>query len=221
MHLLFTAGHAGGTALVRPELCDEAIRLARQLVGLMPGEATLQGLLGLLLLADARRATRTDGEGRLVRLADQDRSRWDGAAIAEGAALVERALRRSRLAAGRFELQAAIAACHATASSFAETNWSDVVTLYDALLRVEDTPVVRLNRAVAVGELAGPRAGLAELDDVPGLDRLHLWHACRAAMLERLGLAVEAATAYRRALECEPSPEEERFLRDRLAGVSG
>lgn len=216
VHLLFTAGHAGGTALVRPELCDLALRLARQLLELMPDESTLQGLLALLLLTDARRATRTDEQGRLLRLAEQDRSRWDRAAVAEGRALVTAALLRSRLRAGRFELQAAIAACHAGAPSFAETDWHDVVALYDALLRVEDTPVVRLNRAVAVGERDGPAPGLAELDAVRGLERQHLWHACRGALLDRLGRREEAVTAYRAALTCDPSPEEAAFLRERL-----
>jgi RNA polymerase sigma-70 factor (ECF subfamily) len=216
VHLLFTAGHAGSTALVRPQLCDEAVRLARQLVALMPDESTLQGLLALLLLTDARRATRTDEQGRLLRLAEQDRSRWDRAAVQEGQRLVETALRRSRLQAGRFELQAAIAACHAGAPSLAETDWNDVVALYDALLRVEDTPVVRLNRAVAVAERDGPAAGLAELDAVPGLERLHLWHACRGALLDRLGRAGEARAAYTSALACDPSPEEAAFLRERL-----
>lgn len=217
VHLLFTAGHSGGATLVRPQLCDEAIRLGRLLVELMPDESSLQGLLALMLLTDARRSTRTDAEGRLLTLAEQDRSRWDEVAISEGIALVQGALRRSRLAAGRFELQAAIAACHAQAPTFGETDWADVVALYDALLVVEDTPVVRLNRAVAVGELDGPTAGLAELDAVPGMERWHLWHACRAELLARTGrsrLAIESWTA---ALECNPSPPEEEFIRARLA----
>ena len=217
VHLLFTAGHAGSTALVRPQLCDLAIRLGRQLVDLMPDESTLQGLLALMLLTDARRATRTDPDGRLLRLAEQDRSRWDQDAVAEGLRLVESALTRSRLRAGRFELQAAIAAAHAGAPSFEETDWHDVVTLYDALLHVEDTAVVRLNRAVAVGERDGPADGLAALDAVRGLERLHLWHACRGALLDRLDRRAEAGAAYRAALACDPSPEESAFLRERLA----
>ena len=216
VHLLFTAGHAGGDALVRPELCDRAIALARQLVALLPDESSLQGLLALLLLTDARRGTRLDGDGRLLLLSEQDRSRWDGDAIAEGAALVGSALRRSRLAAGRFELQAAIAACHATAASYAETDWDDVVLLYDALLGVEDTPVVRLNRAVAVGERDGAAAGLAELEALTGLEAWHLWHACRGALLDRVGERDRAVAAYERALACRPSPEEAAFLRERL-----
>ena len=217
VHLLFTAGHSGGETVVRPQLCDEAIRLGRLLVDLLPDEAQLQGLLALMLLTDARRATRTDGHGRLLTLAEQDRSRWDHDAIAEGQALVQAALRRSRLAAGRFELQAAIAACHAQAPSLEQTDWADVVALYDALLRVEDTAVVRLNRAVAVGELTGPAAGLAAMDAVPGLERLHLWHACRAEQLLRLGRRDLAVQAWEAALACEPSPPEAAFIRDRLA----
>ena len=217
VHLVFTAGHHGGDQVVRPQLCDEAIRLARLLVKLMPDESSLQGLLALLLLTDARRVTRTDPDGGIVLLAEQDRSRWDAAAIAEGCALVEAALRRSRLRAGRFELQAAIAACHAGAPTFADTDWADIVALYDALLRVEETPVVRLNRAVAVGELRGAAAGLAEVDAVAGLEGWHRWHACRAELLSRLGRREEAQAAYVRALGNTPSPPEAAFLRERLS----
>lgn len=216
VHLVFTAGHHGGHEVVRPQLCDEAIRLARLLVALMPDESSLQGLLALLLLTDARRATRSDAEGRLVLLADQDRARWDRSAIDEGCVLVEQALRRSRLRSGRFELQAAIAACHASAPAYPDTDWADVLALYDALLRVEDTPVVRLNRAVAVGELRGAAAGLAEVDAVTGLERWHLWHACRAQLLIRLGRLDEADAAYRAALDCDPTPAEAAFLHARV-----
>ncbi len=216
VHLVFTAGHHGGDEVVRPQLCDEAIRLARLLVALMPDESSLQGLLALLLLTDARRATRSDAEGRLVLLADQDRARWDHSAIDEGCVLVEQALRRSRLRSGRFELQAAIAACHASAPAYPDTDWADVLALYDALLRVEDTPVVRLNRAVAIGELRGAAAGLAEVDAVTGLERWHLWHACRAQLLIRLGCLDEADAAYRAALGCDPTPPEAAFLHARL-----
>lgn len=216
VYLVFTAGHHGGAQLVRPQLCDEAIRLARLLVALLPDESSLQGLLALLLLSDARRTTRTDPDGRIVLLAEQDRTHWDAGAIAEGCALVEKSLRRSRLRSGRFELQASIAACHAGAPTFADTDWADVVALYDALLRVEDTSVVRLNRAVAVGELRGALAGLAEVDAVGGLDRWHLWHACRAELLVRVGRRGEASDAYRAALRCHPSAPEARLLSDRL-----
>lgn len=216
-YLMFTAGIAGEA--VRPELCDEAIRLGRLLVELMPDESSLQGLLALMLLTDARRTTRVDAAGDLVLLADQDRSRWDAALIAEGLALVEQALTRSRHRAGRFELQAAIAACHASASSSADTNWDDIVELYDALLLVEPTDVVRLNRAVALGERDGPGAGLAALDQLGGLDRFHLWHACRAELLWRLGRTSEAVAAFESALACDPPAADRRHLDRRLAAT--
>jgi len=212
VYLLFTAGHSGGDAVVRPQLCDEALRLGRLLVGLLPDESSLQGLLALMLLTDARRGTRVDAAGHLVLLADQDRSRWNRVAIDEGARLVEVALRRSRLRAGRFELQAAIAACHATAPTWPDTDWDDIVALYDALLRVEDTPVVRLNRAVAVGERDGPAAGLALVDAIGGLGRWHRWHACRAELLTRLGRDADAEAARAAALACDPSPPEVAHL---------
>ncbi len=219
VYLLFTAGVAGGDAPVRPQLCDEAIRLGRLLVDLMPDESSLQGLLALMLLTDARRETRADAEGELVLIVDQDRSRWDPALIAEGAALVDGALRRSRHRAGRFELEAAIAACHATATTYAETDWADIIALYDRLLEVAPTDVVRLNRAVAIGERDGPNAGLAELDQLSGLDRFHLWHACRAELLDRLGRADEAAAAFDSALACQPPAVDRRHLERRIAAL--
>ena len=219
-YLLFTAGIAGTEDAVRPELCDEAIRLGRLLVDLMPDESSLQGLLALMLLTDARRTTRVDAAGDLVLLADQDRSQWDAALIAEGLPLVERALQRSRQRAGRFELQAAIAACHASAASYAETDWADIVALYDALLVVEPTEIVRLNRAVALGEGDGPLAGLAALDELTGLDRFHLWHACRAELLARLGRTEQSVNAFRRALECGPPTADQRHLERRIAATS-
>jgi RNA polymerase sigma-70 factor (ECF subfamily) len=218
-YLLFTAGIAGADQAVRPELCDEAIRLGRLLVELMPDESSLQGLLALMLLTDARRATRVDAAGDLVLLADQDRSRWDAALIAEGLTLVEQALTRSRHRAGRFELQAAIAACHASAPSSADTNWHDIAELYDALLLVEPTDVVRLNRAVALGESYGPAAGLAALEHLDGLDRFHLWHACRAELLLRLGRSSEASAAFESALACDPPTADRRHLDRRLAAT--
>jgi RNA polymerase sigma factor (sigma-70 family) len=219
-YLLFTAGIAGAEDAVRPELCDEAIRLGRLLVELMPDESSLQGLLGLMLLTDARRATRVDGSGDLVLLADQDRSRWDAGLIAEGLPLVEGALRRSRERAGRFELQAAIAACHASAATYADTDWTDIVALYDALLEVEPTEIVRLNRAVAEGERDGPLAGLQALDELTGLDRFHLWHACRAELLARLGHQDEARDALARALTCDPPAADRRHLERRLSALA-
>jgi len=217
VYLLFTAGVAGGDEPVRPRLCDEAIRLGRLLVELMPDESSLQGLLALMLLTDARRETRADDAGDLVLIADQDRARWDAARIAEGAALVESALLRSRHRAGRFELEAAIAACHATAKTYDETDWGDIIALYDALLHLTPTDVVRLNRAVAVGERDGAATGLDELDRLTGLDRFHLWHACRAELLARLGRAEEAATAFASALACDPPAAERRFIEARAA----
>ena len=216
-YLLFTAGISGAEDAVRPELCDEAIRLGRLLVELMPDESSLQGLLALMLLTDARRSTRVDATGDLVLLADQDRSHWDAPLIAEGLPLVEGALQRSRERAGRFELQAAIAAAHASASTYADTDWADIVALYDALLVVEPTEIVRLNRAVAVGELDGPAAGLAALDELTGLDGFHLWHACRAELLARLGRLEESAAAFERALACDPPAADRRHLERRLA----
>ncbi len=218
-YLLFTAGIAGADQAVRPELCDEAIRLGRLLVELMPDESSLQGLLALMLLTDARRATRVDADGELVLLADQDRSQWDTVLIAEGVALVEGALRRSRHQAGRFELEAAIAACHATARAYAETDWSDIIALYDRLLELTPTDVVRLNRAVAVGERDGPAAGLAALDELEGLGRFHLWHACRAELLVRLDRTSEAAAAFASALACDPPAADQRHLERRIAAT--
>ncbi len=217
VYLLFTAGVTGGDEPVRPQLCDEAIRLGRLLVDLMPDESSLQGLLALMLLTDARRETRADAEGELVLIVDQDRSRWDPALVAEGAALVEGALRRSRHRAGRFELEAAIAACHATAKTYAETDWTDIIALYDRLLEVAPTDVVRLNRAVAIGERDGPLAGLAGLDQLSGLGRFHLWHACRAELLARLNNPAGAVEAYERAAACHPPAAERRFIARRLA----
>ena len=219
VYLLFTAGVAGGDQPVRPQLCAEAIRLGRLLVKLMPDESSLQGLLALMLLTEARRATRADAAGELVLIADQDRSLWDAELIAEGAALVEGALRRSRHRAGRFELEAAIAACHATAKTYVETDWDDIIALYDRLLELTPTDVVRLNRAVAVGERDGPAAGLAALDQLDGLDRFHLWHACRAELLGRLGRTREAVTAFESALACDPPAADRRHLERRLAAT--
>lgn len=215
VHLLFTSGVASGDVGSQAQLCDEAIRLARLLLELMPDESSIQGLLALLLLTDARRSTRIDADGELVPLADQDRAAWDREMIEEGLDLVERALRRSRHRAGRFELQAAIAACHAGAARFEDTDWTDVVVLYDALLLVEPTDVVRLNRAVALAERDGAERGLAELDMLGSLDRFPLWHSCRAELLNRLNRFEEAALAFDRGLACGPPPAAARRLRRR------
>lgn len=220
VYLLFTSGVSSGQVGPQSRLCDEALRLARLLLELMPDESSVQGLLALLLLTDARRSTRVDAAGDLVPLADQDRSQWDRAMIDEGLDLVQRALRRSRHRAGRFELQAAIAACHASAETFEQTDWADIVALYDLLLTVEPTDVVRLNRAVAVGERDGPQAGLAALDDVGGLARFHLWHTCRAELLDRLGRAEESVEAFRRALDCDPPAAVTRRIRRRIDEIA-
>nr|WP_217901734.1 MULTISPECIES: sigma-70 family RNA polymerase sigma factor [unclassified Rhodococcus (in: high G+C Gram-positive bacteria)] len=216
VYLLFTAGHLGGETLVRPQLCDEAIRLARLMIDLMPDEPSLRGLLALMLFTDSRRVTRTDGEGGLVRLEDQDRSRWNREAIDEGMQWVKVAIRRNDTQPSRYTIQAAIAACHSGAATYADTDWSRIVVLYDALAVVENTPIVALNRGVAVGESRGPAAGLDALDAIDSLSGHYLWHACRAVMLDRLGRAEEARSARTTALALDPSPAERAFLRAQL-----
>ncbi|MEU8946629.1 RNA polymerase sigma factor [Streptomyces sp. NPDC048489] len=220
VYLLFNEGYAAtsGADLLRTGLCAEAIRLARVLALLMPDEPEVLGLLALLLLHDARRATRVDAAGELVTLEDQDRTAWDRAAIDEGAALLETALRRGR--PGPYQIQAAIAACHTTAATAAETDWADIAGLYGELARLVPSAVVRLNRAVAVGMAEGPAAGLAlvaELEGTGELDGYHLFAATRADLLRRTGRAAEAAEAYGRALELVENAAERRFLEKRLA----
>jgi RNA polymerase sigma-70 factor (ECF subfamily) len=203
LYLIFNAGYGPP---VRAELCAEAIRLARVLAALMPDEPEARGLLALMLLHDSRRDARVDAGGRLVLLADQDRARWDAAEIAEGVALVP------RMPCGPYALQAAIAAEHATGPDRAR-----VVALYDRLLAIAPTPVVALNRAVAVAELQGPAAGLALVDGLAGeLAGYHLLHATRADFLRRLGRTEEARDAYRAALERAESLVEREFLERRL-----
>lgn len=177
----------------------EALRLARLLVRLQPDDAAALGLLALVLLQDSRRSARVDADGRTVLLADQDRSLWDRRAVREGVELVGEALRRSGDRPHRFVVQAALASCHALSPAWADTDWAAIVSWYDVLLAVDPSPVVALNRAVAVGELDGPEAGLALLDRVTGLEGYALWHASRAALLRRLGRGEEAAAADRRA----------------------
>ncbi|MDV6263272.1 RNA polymerase sigma factor [Rhodococcoides yunnanense] len=220
VYLMFTAGHLGGETLVRPQLCDEALRLARLMIDLMPDEPSLQGLLALMLFTDSRRATRTDETGGLVRLEDQDRSRWNREAIEEGTRLMNSALRRNDSRPSRYTVQAAIAACHSCAATYADTDWSRIVVLYDALAVVENTPIVALNRGVAVGESQGPAAGLDALDAIDSLSGHYLWHACRAAMLDRLGRVEEARSARTTALTLDPSPAERAFLRAQLESPS-
>ena len=222
VHLLFTTGHTApaGPRLVRADLVDRAIGLARMLRELMPDEREVRGLLALLLLTDARRATRTDAAGRLLLLEDQDRAQWDRAAIEEGISLVPGALRGG--CPGRFALQAAIAALHAEAPSYATTDWPQVLALYGELLRAWPSPVVALNRAVALAEVDGPEAALAELDELGRDGRLAGYHylpAARAALLRRLGRRAEAADAYRAALELASNEAERDFLARRLAAL--
>ncbi|MFC0528927.1 RNA polymerase sigma factor [Phytohabitans kaempferiae] len=219
IYLIFNEGYAAaaGADLVRVALTTEGVRLARLLADLMPDEPTALGLLALLLLHDARRETRLDGEGGQVLLADQDRARWDRAAIEEGVELVGRALRRTPDRPDSYVAQAAIAACHALAPSYAETNWDAVVSWYDVLLATGESPVARLNRAVAVAERDGPAAGLALVEGIGGLDGYPWWHATRAELLRRDGRAEEARVAYERAIGLGLSEPQLTHLRRRLA----
>ncbi len=218
IYLIYNEGHTSTTgALTRTELSDEAIRLARVLVELMPDEPEAVGLLAMLLLTEARRPARTASDGSLVRLADQDRRLWDRAHIAEGHDLVRACLRRNQ--PGPYQLQAAIAAVHASAGSAADTDWAQIVVLYDQLSVVAPNDVVALNRAVAVAELQGPAAGLDALEGIE-LDRYHLFHATRAELLTRLGRMAAAREAYDRALALVTNDAERRFLTDRRAAVA-
>ena len=226
IHLLYTTGHTApaGPELVRADLVERAIGLARMLRELMPDEREVRGLLALLLLTDARRATRSAADGRLLLLEEQDRSRWDRAAIAEGADLVTGALRGRQGPPGRFLLQAAIAAVHAEAPSYADTDWPQLLRLYDELLRAWPTPVVALNRAVAHALADGPEAGLADIEAIERDGRLAGYRylpAARADLLRRLGRDQDAAEAYRIALGLTENAAEQAFLAARIAEVSG
>jgi RNA polymerase sigma-70 factor (ECF subfamily) len=219
VYLIFNEGYAAsfGAELVRADLCADAVRLGRMLVELLPAEREPKGLLALLLLHDARRTTRTDDEGEIVLLEDQDRSRWDHAKIAEGSTLVRQALRGS--APGEYAVQAAIAALHAGAPSAAETDWQEIAALYGVLAGLHPSPVIELNRAVAIAMAEGPESGLALLNrlELPGY---HLLPAARADLLRRLGRRKEAAAAYRAALALVTNEAERRFLERRLAEVT-
>jgi RNA polymerase sigma-70 factor (ECF subfamily) len=222
LYLIFNEGYAAsaGDSLVRRELCAEAVRLGRVLTELMPDEGEAMGLLALLLLHDARRETRVGPAGELVLLEDQDRERWDRAEIGEGIRLLDRAMRRGP--PGPYRLQACIAALHAAAPTAAATDWRRIAALYDRLMAVAGSPVVALNRAVAVAMVEGPDAGLSLMDDLAAsgdLDGYHLLHAGRADLLRRLGRTGEAAAAYRRALDLTTNPVERAFLSGRLAEV--
>jgi RNA polymerase sigma-70 factor (ECF subfamily) len=219
VYLVFNEGYAAsfGAELVRADLCEEAIRLGRLLVELLPAEREPKGLLALMLLHDARRATRTDDEGAIGLLEDQDRSRWNRAKIAEGAALVEYALRGRPLSA--YAVQAAIAALHAQAPSAGDTDWRQIAALYGVLAGIHPSPVVELNRAVAIAMADGLEHGLALLDTIH-LPGYHLLPAARADLLRRLGRHADAAAAYRQALALVTNAAERRFLERRLAEVT-
>jgi RNA polymerase sigma-70 factor (ECF subfamily) len=225
VYLVFNEGYAAsfGERLVRRELCEQAIRLGRMLVELLPAHAEPKGLLALMVLHDSRRETRLSGAGDLVLLEDQDRSRWDRGQIAEGAALVEAALRAGGRAPGPYALQAAIAAVHAQAPTAAATDWAQIAALYGVLARVHPTPVVELNRAVAVAMADGIERGLAlveELDHRGELASYHLLPAARAELLRRLGRHAEAAGSYRRALALVSNETERRHLERRLREIA-
>jgi RNA polymerase sigma-70 factor, ECF subfamily len=226
IHLLYTTGHTApsGPELVRAEIVDRAIGLARMVCELMPDEREARGLLALLLLTDARRATRTAADGRLLLLEEQDRSRWDRAAIAEGTALVTEGLRGRRGRPGRFLLQAAIAGVHAEAPSYAATDWPQLLLLYDELAGAWPTPVVALNRAVVHAMTDGPEAGLADIEAIEREGRLAGYRylpAARADLLRRLGRRQDAAEAYRTALGLTENAAERAFLAGRIAEVCG
>jgi RNA polymerase sigma-70 factor (ECF subfamily) len=223
IHLLFTTGHTApaGPALTSDDIAGRALDLARMLRALLPREREVSGLLALLLANHARRGTRTTADGRLQRLEDQDRSAWDRAAIAEADRLVVRALRGG--SPGRFALQAAIATLHAVAPTYAETDWPQILVLYDELLRRWPSPVVALNRAVAVAMVHGPAAGLAELEALDGDPRLADYRylpAAKADLLRRLGRAAEAAVAYEQALALTANEAERDYLAGRLDEVT-
>jgi RNA polymerase sigma factor (sigma-70 family) len=217
LYLVFNEGYlsSDGEVAERRELARDAEWLTSLLVRLMPDESEPLGLLALIRLHMARVEARFGPDGSLILLPDQDRSRWDAAAIAGAAALVERGLRMGR--PGQYLLQAAIVAVHATAPSYAETDWAEIVALYDRLLQLQATPVVALNRALALAELAGPGAALAEIQPLaPRLDGYHLFHAARGELLRRMGRPEEARAANRRALSLTETPAERRLLEARL-----
>jgi RNA polymerase sigma factor (sigma-70 family) len=222
VYLIFNEGYAAhsGDALVRLDLCEEALRLGHMLVELMPLESEVLGLVALMELQTSRAATRADADGNLVLLADQDRSRWDRSRITRGLALLERA--GPVAGAGPYQLQAAIAACHARATSWEATDWEAIVTLYRALAEASPSPVIELNRAVAIGFARGPAAGLVALDgiDASALRGYHLLPAARADFLRRLGRRTEAAAEYRRALELSDNARERSFYAARVAELN-
>ncbi|QZS56286.1 sigma-70 family RNA polymerase sigma factor [Rhodococcus opacus] len=212
VYLIFNEGYtaSSGDRLTRADLCAEAIRLGRVLAALMPDEPEVTGLLALMVLIESRRDARTDGDGRLVLLPDQDRSRWDRDLVAEGQSLVRKCLRRNT--PGQYQIQAAINAVHSDAATAADTDWWQILQLYDQLMPLAPSPVVALNRAVAVAEVRGPEQGLALVDQLD-LGNYHLYHAVRADLLRRLGRSGEAARAYEAARDRTENVVEREFLR--------
>jgi len=223
IYLTFTEGHSPhGTSVVRDDLCEEALRLAARLHRLMPDEPEVTGLLALILLTSARAAARADQDGALVLLADQDRSRWDRGRLAQGRSLAETALAQRR--PGPYQLQAAIAACHADAATAADTDWRQIAALYGELLRFDPSPVIEANRAVAVAYAEGPAAGLAILDTLAASSRLARWpqlHIARAALLARCGRREDAVAAYRDALALEPADAVRQHITSQITALEG
>lgn len=220
VYLIFNEGHtaSSGDGLVRADLTDEAVRLGRLLAELMPDEPEVLGLLALMLLTDARRAARTDADGNLVLLSDQDRSRWDRGFIDEGQALVRTCLRRNR--PGPYQIQAAINAVHSDAPTASATDWRQILALYDQLIAIAPTPVVALNRAVAVAEVRDPQTALA-LVDALDLTDYHVYHVVRASLLSRVGRTADAADAYHQAATLAANPVEQAYLRRARDAVDG
>jgi RNA polymerase sigma-70 factor (ECF subfamily) len=220
VYLVFNEGYAAssGERLVREDLCAEAIRLGRQLAELMPDEPEVMGLLALMLLVESRRAGRTSADGGLVLLADQDRALWDRALIAEGQAIVRRCLRRNR--PGPYQIQAAISAVHSDAAVGADTDWWQILQLYDQLMALAPSPIVALNRAVAVAEVEGPAAALGLVDGLD-LGDYHVFHAIRGDLLRRLDRDREAALAYEAAIALTENAAEREFLRRSRGSLAG
>jgi RNA polymerase sigma-70 factor (ECF subfamily) len=219
IYLIFNEGYtaSSGQSLVREELCTQAIRLGRLLAELMPDEGEVMGLLALMLLSESRRSSRTTSGGALVRLADQDRGRWNRDLIAEGQALVRQCLRRNQ--PGPYQIQAAINAVHSDAPTASATDWRQIVQLYNQLLSLVPSPIVALNRAVAVAEVEGPEAGLTLVDGLD-LDGYYLYHAIRADLLRRLGRKAEAALAYEAATARTENAVERDFLQRSLEALT-
>ena len=218
IYLIFNEGYAAssGDRLIRTELTSEAIRLGRLLTRLMPDEPEAAGLLALMLLEQARSEARSTPEGKLIPLPEQDRSRWNASLILQGQELVRQCLRRGQ--PGPYQIQAAINAVHSDAPSAAHTDWTQILALYDQLLAITASPIVALNRAVAVAEISGPQAALGLIDELP-LDHYYLFHAIRADLLRRLGRAGQAEAAYRAAIERTRNAAEIAFMKERLSAL--